>query len=134
MTRHTEGSEPMIVVDAPHEEIDDLLREELSAEDYARIKVDLIPDPQEAHLGRRRAELDLAALDVLISAIQFVAGAVASGYTHDLCKKTVRILVKRWGEERVFTPPSSETPSSERLDLPLRPAEEPSEDPERDTS
>lgn len=105
MTSSTDVSEPLIVVDAPCDEIDSLLRQQLSAEDFALIQIELISNTQETHNSRRRG----VDPDSFIAAIQFVGLAVVSGYTHDLVKTVLRILIRRWGKDRVFTGPQAGT-------------------------
>lgn len=100
-------NEPLsILVDAPLEDVKAALREELSEDDFAKLDVGMVKDPEEDLLGSLRGIDDQGAM---IAAVHFVAGAIASGYTHDLFKAVLSALRRRLGQSRVFAPRTPET-------------------------
>ena len=101
MTTASENETLSILVDASIEDIEAALREELAADELSRLKIGMIPDPEEELLGSRRGGDDP---NTLIAAVQFVGLAIAGGYTHDLFKAVLSILRRRLGKNRIFPP------------------------------
>jgi hypothetical protein len=99
MTPTSDHQVPLILVDATVEEITEVLREELSAEDFAQLTIGMIPDPEEEILGSRRGADEAS---ILVAAVQFIVLSLVSGATYDLAKTTVNALLRRFGKDRVL--------------------------------